>query len=191
MTDMRLPSCLGHVVPSLVKTATLATRDEPAATKKIQQQFQPWGDSPERTGLCTLSGRDDQTQCHLSMTIDNTSLVSTTAAKTSVVFRRLPSPWRLHLPPFSSHPTAIDRPHRRAKTSNGWSAVRLPAPIPGSSPSCFSVHRRPHRLGCPPSLLFRSHSPLKKNAGSAARHNPAQHMGGGRTKQNTSQHGSQ
>jgi len=71
-----------------------------------------------------------------------------------------------------SHPTAIDQPHRRAKTSNGWSAVRLPVPIQGSLPSCFSVHKRPYKPERPPSLLFRSHLPLKKNARSAARHNP-------------------
>jgi len=170
--NMQLSSCSGHVIFSFVKTATPATRGGRAATKKTQQQFQPWGDSPERTGLCTLSGRNNQTQCYLSITVNNASLVSTAAAKTSVVPRRLPSPWRFCLPPFSSHPTAINRPHRRAKTSNGWSAVRLPAPIPGSSPSCFSVHKRPYKPECPPSLLFRSHSPLKKNARSAARHNP-------------------
>jgi len=122
-----------------------------------------------------LRGRNNQTQCHLSITVNNADLASTAAATTLVVPHRLPSPWRLCLPPPSLHPTAINRPHRRAKTSNGWSAVRLPVAVPGSSPSCFNMHKRPYKPKRPPSLLFRSHSPLKKNARSAARHNPA-HM---------------
>jgi len=91
--NMRLSSYFGHVVFSFFQTAASATRGGPAASKKIQQQFRPWGNSPKKTEFCTLPRHNNQTQCHLSMTVNNTRLVSTAAARTSVVSRRLPSPW--------------------------------------------------------------------------------------------------
>jgi len=48
--NMRLPSYFRYVIFSFVKTATSATRDGPAATKKIRQQLRTWGDLPDKNG---------------------------------------------------------------------------------------------------------------------------------------------
>jgi len=85
VTDMRLPPCLGHVVSSLVKTATPATRDESNSNLGAPR--------PRETGLCMLPGRDGQTRCRLSTAVDDTDSVSTAAATTSVISHQLLSPW--------------------------------------------------------------------------------------------------